>query len=465
MAPINVLHTRVLLPLLANERHQNLSRRLREFASYEQLSLEQNHDLQRKRLVRLLQYAYANTRFYRNRFDAVGFDPNRTFTAADVARIPALTRDDIKNHCAEMCSRKYESRELTVSATGGTTDTPVKFYRDKESLRDKTALQLCLNTWANMHPGDKVFHLWGARSDYAQSPSWRWRFYDRYIMRNFWAPTSLMNPEVNESYRQALNQFKPKVIYAYPTPLAIFCEHVLESRRPIHRPTAVVCTAEALLDDQRETIERVFDQKIFEHYGSREFGMIAAECKAHSGLHVATPAVYLEYIPLEYDENSEINELFVTDLLNYGMPLIRYRVNDCVVPATGQCACGRGFPRIQKIIGRTTDVFRLRDGSTVPGVALTNRVLQVCPGLKKMQVIQEELDRFRIRYVPDDGFNQNVFNLLRENLNKFFPQQVHWEFEKVLEIEREKSGKTRFCICKVGVNSDRTSALISRKLP
>ena len=453
MRAINLLHLHLVLPLLQRGRNQGLSRRVHNFASYEKRSLEENQQLQWERLVRLVRYAEGNTSFYRRRFEAAGFDSGYDFTQADFARVPVLTREDIKGHVEEMCSRTYNMADLTIAATGGTTDTPVKIYRDIDSLRNKTALQIQLNSWAGMFPGDKIFNVWGARQDYAQNPSWRWRLYDRGLMRNVWAPTSLLNTEVSEQYRQLLNRFKPKIIYAYPTPLAIFCEYMQQSRKPLHRPEAAICTAEAVLDDQRKIIEETLQCRVFEHYGSREFGMIAAECEAHCGLHVVTPAAYLEYLPLEDCTEPGVHELLVTDLLNYGMPLVRYRVNDCVVLEHESCPCGRGYPLIKKIIGRTGDIFVLPNGSKVPGVALTNRVLQVCPELKKVQVIQEEVARFKIRYVPGEGFERNGYQLLRNNLDKFFPQQVLWEFEEVADIEREKSGKTRFCISKVKLDS------------
>ena len=101
---------------------------------------------------------------------------------------------------------------------------------------------------------------------------------------------------------------------------------------------------------------------------------------------------------------------------------------------------------MRELVGRTTDVFQLPNGDKVPGVALTNRVLQVCPGLKKVQVIQETREDFRVRYVPGSEFTQADLDLLRTNLRNFFPSQLRWAFDQVEEIERERSGKTRFCI-------------------
>jgi phenylacetate-CoA ligase len=156
----------------------------------------------------------------------------------------------------------------------------------------------------------------------------------------------------------------------------------------------------------------------------------------------------VERAPID-GSNGELYELLITDLLNYGMPLIRYKINDCVRPGLPICPCGRGFPLIGTIEGRTTDNFYLPNGDVVPGVSLTNRVLQVCPGLKKVQVIQEAVSQFRIRYVPGSGFSIADLDLLRANLRKFFPDGLSWEFEAVNDIQREHSGKTRFCISRV----------------
>jgi len=215
--------------------------------------------------------------------------------------------------------------------------------------------------------------------------------------------------------------------------------------------TAIV-TAEALLPRQREQIERALGCRIFEHYGSREFAMIAAECEAHQGMHLNPLAAYVEYQPLQQGTEST-HELLVTDLLNYGMPLIRYRINDCAGPGPARelepCSCGRGYPRLRPVVGRTVDVFRFANGDMLPGVALTNRLLQVVPGLLKVQVIQETMQDFHLRYVAGNSFSTADLELLRGKLAQFFPPDLHWRFEAVSEIPREASGKTRFCISRL----------------
>ena len=450
MSLLNEAYIRIVLPALHPESYGGLAGRLRHYRKLEGNTLAQNRELQWEALLRLLTHAYQSSPFYRRRMDEAGVRPNANFTPPDLAKIQPLTRDDIRTRLAELRSDRFTIEELAEAATGGTTDTPVSILRSRASLPEKNAAQLCFNRWAGFEPGDKVFYLWGARQDYSENPSWRWRLYDRYLMRQVWAPTSLFNESVLESYRVSLNRFRPRIIYAYPAPLALFSEYLRDSGKEFHRPASAILTAEPLLENQRRVIEETLGCRVFEHYGSREFAMIAGECERHQGLHLNPAVAFVEFVPVEGAEVEGLHELLVTDLLNYGMPLIRYRINDCALLGAEACACGRGYPLIRQITGRTTDVFRLPNGDFVPGVALTNRVLKVCPGLKKVQVIQEAPDYFRVRYVPGADFGPADLDLLRANLKKFFSDIVQWTFERVADIERERSGKTRFCISNVG---------------
>jgi phenylacetate-CoA ligase len=200
-------------------------------------------------------------------------------------------------------------------------------------------------------------------------------------------------------------------------------------------------------------------------YGTREFGVIAAECEHHQGMHVNPAAAYVEFLPVKGAEIEGLHEILVTDLLNDGMPLIRYRINDCTLLGPQTCPCGRGYPLIRQITGRTMDMFYLPNGDVVPGISLQNRIIQVCPGLKKMQVIQDTLEDFRVRFVPGPEFSTKDIDILLGNLKKFFPDDVRWKLEQVTEIERERNGKTRFCIshvkgAAVATNSARQSSTL-----
>jgi phenylacetate-CoA ligase len=447
---LNRFYMGVVNPLFNGKAYLGVQQRLKELQQLERMSMAENRNRQWQAISRLLQHAYDSTPFYRERFERADAKPADFQSFEDLQKIPALTREDIRHNQEGLWSRRFAKESLQKAATGGTTDTPVPLLRSRGCLRERMIVQTQVDTWAGMWPGDKIFRLWGAQQDFNPNPSWRRRLYDRQILRNVWAPTSLLNSDILEQYRQLLSEFRPKIIYAYPTPLTLFCEYLQGCGRPYHRPKSAICTAEPLQDHQRKVIEQALGCKVFEHYGTRDFGMVGAECEAHQGMHLHSAAVYVEFVPIAGAESEGLHEVLVTDLLNEGMPMIRYRINDCAVLAPSPCTCGRGFPLIKKIVGRTTDNFYMANGNVVPGVALTNRVIQVCPGLKKVQVIQNTLRDFHVRYVPGPNFSASDLELLGSKLRVFFPDPLQWTFEEVGEIERERSGKTRFCISHVG---------------
>ena len=445
---LNALYGRVVYPLAEPKAYRGMQGLVADHRRRESQSLDENAGQQWSALRQVIQSAYDSVPFYRRRLDEAGVRPGDIQSPAHLQGIPLLTRDDIRNHLDDLWSRRYRREDLLPAATGGTTDVPVPLLRSVPALRKKAAVHMRFNNWAGMFPGDKVLYLWGAAVDFAKNPSWRWRAYDRFVMRRMWAPTSLFNEQVLSSYREQLNRFRPRVIYAYPTPLALLCEFLRDTGKPFHRPASVICTAEPLSTDQRRLIEQTLGCPAFEMYGSREFGMIAADCE-HGNLHLNPAAAYVEFVPVPGAEVDGLCELVVTDLLNDGMPLIRYRINDCAIPAEPGCACGRGYAMLGKVSGRTADNFVLPDGNIVPGISLQNRVIKVCPGIKKIQIVQETPAQFMIRYVPGATFAAEDLKSLDSKLSEYFGQSVRWKFEPVADIQREASGKTRFCISHV----------------
>jgi phenylacetate-CoA ligase len=430
----------------------------RRLERLERAPLGRNLDLQWRALRRLVAHAFETTPFYRRRLAEAGLHPDRLSSPDDLKRLPPLTREDLKANLEDLWSRRYRRSDLQEAATGGTTDVPVRLLRNPEMLREKAAIQMRLNAWAGCYPGDPVMWFWGARSDYPERPSGRWRLFERWVGRRVWAPISLLDEATLRSHLEAMNRFRPKVLVAYPSPLAVFCEWLRSqpSRARHHRPESVISTAEALTPDQRALIEEVLGCPVFEHYGARDFGMVAGQCERLDRLHLNPHAVHVESRPISDADGSDVEELLVTDLLNYGMPLIRYQVNDCATAADASeaCPCGRGYPLLGRLSGRVTENFTLASGAVVPGVAFTNRLVRVCPGLRKIQVIQQELSRFDVKYVASSAFEGRDLERLAAKMREFLgPVQI--AFEPVDDVPRERSGKTRLCISRVAPISAR----------
>src|SRR2546423_358668 len=147
MRAVNHLYLNLVLPLVSREGFAGAGRRTRAYEAQEHKSLAENAEEQWLRLRRLCQHAYETSPFYKQRFDEAGLSPAKMQAPDDLKRLPLLTRDNIRDQIETMWSRKYQRDELQASATGGTTDTPVVFLRDRESVREKNASQLRFNQW------------------------------------------------------------------------------------------------------------------------------------------------------------------------------------------------------------------------------------------------------------------------------------------------------------------------------
>jgi phenylacetate-CoA ligase len=205
-----------------------------------------------------------------------------------------------------------------------------------------------------------------------------------------------------------------------------------------------------LHDFERETIEKVFSCRVTNRYGCEEVSLIACECPAHQGLHINCDSLYVEFIrdgkPVPAGEPGAI---VVTDLTNFGMPFIRYKVGDVAIPSDRICSCGCTYPLMESLEGRVADYVVTPDGSYISGISLTENFAMHLPGIKQMQIIQERIDLLVFRLVKGETFTeQTVLDIDRIALQRF-GNQMRYQLEYVDSIQSERSGKYRFCISKL----------------
>jgi len=224
---MSFFHTHVLLPLVERERHAGLARRMREIRRFEAMSPAAQHRQQQQRLQRILQHAYDTVPHYRKRFDDVGFRPDDARVDRPLP-LPALRRDDLREGGESLRSNAYRVQDLRQAGSSGTTSTPIQFYRDIESLRNKSAIQMRLNSWVGFDQGDRVLLMWGAHRDLVIQPNWRYRFYEETLLRRIPAPSGIINDEILERFRERYEALRPKVLYAYSTVLAAFAAYMVK---------------------------------------------------------------------------------------------------------------------------------------------------------------------------------------------------------------------------------------------
>ena len=108
-------------------------------------------------------------------------------------------------------------------------------------------------------------------------------------------PIMHLDNSILESYTELIIKKDIKILRGYPSALYSFSKY-LEKENTVVPLTTIITTAEMLLDHQRELIEKVFQCKIYDNYGSADGQGNANECKYHNGLHSSSETAILEIV-------------------------------------------------------------------------------------------------------------------------------------------------------------------------
>ena len=409
---------------------------------------------QRNKLSALLKHAYTNIPFYRQRFGGAGIDPHNPVEQFD--KIPPLTKSDIRQNInAIRIPPSNDSIRLIQNSTSGSTGEKLVFHFDRycEAMRKATVLfdyrQLGLQN------GTKIAKLWGAPMDIDMASSIRGRMHSM-LTRQVILSTYQLSDAHMEAYADRLQDFKPKLLISYPSPLAAFCDFLQKSNRSFPSIKFILTSAEQLFNWQREKIERTFNCPVMNRYGCREFGDIAHEFPNERGLHLHSFRFHLEILdehnqPVEKGESGHIH---ITDLDNYGMPFIRYRIeDDATWRNSGHAETAYGLPVLAAIDGRSFDVVEAPNGNRIGGTYWTI-LLRSQPGIKQFQLIQNRKDHIIINYIPEgdnssSNFSESTRTYLIDLIQDKCGRTMKVTFNQVDALVQTASGKKRLVISRL----------------
>lgn len=410
------------------------------FLASERWTPEELERDQIRKLRALLVHAGKNVPYYRDLFRELRFDPARVASLSQLTSLPPMTRECVKGQLDRFRAEGMPDDEMRRDATGGSTGTPMEFFHEERYRALTTAAALRTRTWAGWRPGSRTAWIWGAPQETRTWKTFRGRAIG-WISRNLYVDAFRAGPAEMQEWMRRINGFHPEYIYGYASSIAHFAAFLASRGVTVDGVRGVFSTAEKLHDWQRETIERVFQTKVFDHYGSREVKAIAAQCEAGS-MHVLAD---LNIVEME-DPSAESSPLLITALENYAMPFIRYRIGDVGALLSGACACGRGLPRLSLAIGRQTDMFVTPEGRHVHGEYFTH-LMYGMPGVASFQFYQPVAERVILRVVRDTAFDEDVRGrllALHGKIRREVSPAIDLELAVVEEIPLSPNGKFRF---------------------
>ena len=193
--------------------------------------------------------------------------------------------------------------------------------------------------------------------------------------------------------------------------------------------------AEFWSDNTRPRLEAALGVDAFDSYGLSEmYGPgVAFECEQRDGLHIWEDIFLTEVIDTKTGEQvgeGEEGELVLTTLVRDAMPLLRYRTGDITrVLSSERCPCGRTHLRLEKFLGRTDDMLKIRGVNVFP--SQIEHILMEIPELSENYHIELEtrglMDEITVvSEIGERAFTGEVADLvnLRQRVEATFASKI-----------------------------------------
>lgn len=397
----------------------------------ETMNREGLKEIQSQRLREMVRYIYANSPFYKKKFDEAGISPDSVKSIDDITRLPFTTKEDMRdNYPYGIFSNTRNLAEIHVSS--GTTGNPTLVGYTKEDIALWSDVMARTLGCAGAEPGDVIQIAYG----YGLFTGGLGFHYGALEMGLTIIPTSS-----GQTKRQLkiMQDFKPRIIGCTPSYIMYMAEEARElGLDPRESSWKIgIFGAEPWSDSMRDQIENAWDMLATDVYGLSEIigPGVAQECHFKDGLHVFSDVFYPEIIDPVTGKpvaDGEDGELVFTTFTKKGIPLLRYRTRDIVTITHETCKCGRTSPRISKIKGRTDDMIVVRGINVFP-----SQIEHVLVGIEGTQphyqlVVdrsEKNLDVLEVHVEVEPHIFSDEIKELRA-----FEEKVKQEIESILSI-------------------------------
>ena len=421
---------RALLPLGDRVEGGGFMRWLRQYRQEQWLPGTELRQVAEERLAKLLSFARSAVPFYKN------IPCSSAIPSDDIQMFPIVTKADIKKHLDDLLS--CPKAGLVSESSSGSSGIQGTVYMDRSAQASQRAMQMLWFEWCGYRVGDRILQtgitperglLKGAKDT---------------LLNTTYIPAFELDDASIERILHLLRRRPHRYLFGYASSLYLIAKTAAKLGVSDVKFDHAVSWGDKLFDHYRESIREAFGCETLDTYGCTEGAMIAGQCKEGS-YHLSINQCFVEIVDGYGNRVPEghTGKVVVTRLDNFAMPLIRYYLGDLAAlepEGADKCPCGRESPLLSNIIGRDTDIVLTRSGKRMI-VHFFTAIFEHEPGIGQFQVIQRDLDRMEIRYVPGEHFSvdttRRIETKIREHLHEQFP--INWvEVEKILPT---KSGK------------------------
>jgi len=422
---------RALLPLGDKVMGQQMMARLRFLRQAQWWGLDQLEEERADQLGKLLAVAYREVPFYRSLFGDVA-------VPKDLKNLPIATKAALRDGYPHLTTRDTGQR-YHESCSSGSTGANFCVREDPETAGRHRASFLLALEWSGYRLGEPHFQM-GITPSRGLIKGLK----DRLLRCTYFSAFDLTDDALDRGLHY-LDHRGICHIQGYPGSLYYFARRAIETgwNRPLR---GIVTWGDTLYAHYRETIERAFGTRVLDTYGIGEGMQVSAQCEERGLYHIHALDVIVECVDAEGlpVPHGQPGHLLLTRLHPGPMPLIRYWVGDLGVMSERRCPCGRGFPTMESIQGRDTDVVVTPSGNRLI-VHFFTGIMSTFPEVESFQVVQDRADSIVIRVVESTGFCKQTVSRIVEALREN-GADLKIEIETVKGISATASGKRNFVV-------------------
>jgi len=378
-----------------------------KYRKISQLTREQMLELQHKSWLKLLKFVSKKSPYYSEIIKKINLPLNEI----KPEHFPILTQKDIDMHFDQIVTNpQIKLKELITHAethtpeelylnryhilkTSGTTGTPHYFLSETKEVIDSIAPSVARSSRAKRPKEKKRICMLGLPNSYCSSNQNLNVTNQLWIAKRFVDYQLIPMDQPIEQVIETLNNLKPHVISGYAKLLLILADAKRAGKLKIS-PDSLESGGEPLLHTDRKYLKEVFNCKINNHYGSTE-GYSMGVCRDEED----SMELFEDHIIFEISKN----KVYITNLHNFTMPLIRFQMNDVLVPISNYTPSP--FLRVECGVGRPEGISYF---TTLKNDQITVQPIEMDPlmpeGVKTFTLLGEKANHVNCNIFIDEKY-------------------------------------------------------------
>ena len=301
--------------------------------------------------------------FYGKKLEEAGITEVNSYE--EFLKLPFSEKKDLRDAYPLGLMTAPEEEIVRIHSSSGTTGTPVIIPYTQKDVDDWSEMFRRCYEVAGITNMDRIhitpgYGLWTAGIGFQLG------------CEKLGAMAIPMGPGNTDKQLEMMQSLKSTVLCSTSSYALLLAEEIEKRgiKDKIHLKKGVI-GSERWSEKMRRNISEKLGIELYDIYGLTEiYGPgIGINCEHNTGMHIWDDYLYLEIIDPVTGQpvpDGEEGEIVITTLVKEGAPLIRYRTHDLSRIIPGKCPCGRSYPRIDTIKGRTDDMMKIKGVNVFP---------------------------------------------------------------------------------------------------